>query len=256
MVEGDPDSEVEVWWSYCQEGADEIPFPHAFYSSSWHDARDELPELGERGRIKPRGKGPVWSELAGVRPCGDARVWRVGGDEDTPGLVLDALGVPQCCRPPIWIGHVELVASLVAPATDGTVVELVAGLADDEVLHGAGVVELVAELGDDEVLHGADAVELVAGLGDDELPELADVELVAELVETGPPPVEAGVNIFGGSSTGSWWGPAPSGLVAGMTVSGFGAPVGGTLVSWNEFGFTLSAPATATASFLIWTFTA
>ena len=93
----DPERMVKVKWRYCDAGAEDFPFPHAFGSSMWDHPQFTGYTVGEVDREPSPKVGSPFSSLPGRHYCGDDDVWKSGATEDTPDLEVDAEGMTTCC---------------------------------------------------------------------------------------------------------------------------------------------------------------
>lgn len=97
-----------VRWFFCDPGARVFPWPHRFTSlRTWYPDRGNPPNeqrtndgLGEQWPLVDYrwDRGVNHHGLAGTHFCGPAEAFLRGGLPSDPALLLDADGVPVCCR--------------------------------------------------------------------------------------------------------------------------------------------------------------
>lgn len=96
----DPDRLTLGHWRFCPDGAEPVPFPHAFCSSVWDPDQwgSEYP-LGEIAGYHGRFKGLVLPRLPGLNYCGAVPLWQGGSPLALRGTPpVDDEGVPLCCQ--------------------------------------------------------------------------------------------------------------------------------------------------------------
>lgn len=106
----DPDRLTLGRWVWCPEGAEYLPFDHAFQSSKWDpDSWRVDPDIGEVRGLVGYSSGKITPRFTGRNFCGAVILYQEGSPLDLMGTpAVDADGVPVCCDAPPAVGGLAM----------------------------------------------------------------------------------------------------------------------------------------------------
>jgi hypothetical protein len=101
----DSDTLVEIQWYRVPESAPRLPWPTAFMSRDWTDAKNDQPWLTELGEVleapRPYSFKPPLIDPRYDHVCGTEEDFAIGAAFDPDADVkYDEQGIPLCCRQP------------------------------------------------------------------------------------------------------------------------------------------------------------